>query len=119
MATAAPPFELEPKYDQYDFPLLPPNPASGHPGNLDEGQKAQVFQLRMLLEAEGCTKRLDTLTLVRTGERHSSWTVRRLGSKITDRILAAVPPRPEIRRHAGQEDVRSDSYLLRCGSNGV
>ncbi len=57
-------FTLDPKYDHYDFPIVPPNPRSGHPGNLTEEQIAQVHQLRLLLEAEGYTRRLDTLTLV-------------------------------------------------------
>lgn len=57
--------ELNPKYDHYDFPTTAPVAKPGHPGHLTEAQQAQVHQLRMLLEAEGYTKRLDTLTLVR------------------------------------------------------
>lgn len=56
--------ELDPKYDDYDYPIVAPNPQSGHPGNISEQQQAQVSQLRLMLEAQGCTKRLDTLTLV-------------------------------------------------------
>ena len=56
--------KLDPKYDNYDFPVIPPHPAPGHPGNLSATQEAQIAQLRMKLEAEGYTERLDTLTLV-------------------------------------------------------
>ncbi|CAK7208776.1 cytosolic factor, phosphatidylinositol/phosphatidylcholine transfer protein [Sporothrix curviconia] len=57
--------ELDPKYDNYDFPIVSPNDQSGHPGHLTAEQQAQVHQLRLMLEAQGCTKRLDTLTLLR------------------------------------------------------
>ena len=57
--------DLDPKYDNYDFPLESINAAPGFAGHLTEQQIAQVHQLRMLLEAEGFTARLDTLTLVR------------------------------------------------------
>jgi hypothetical protein len=57
--------ELDPKYDNYDFPTTPPRPQNGHPGYLTAQQQAQVNQLRLLLESEGYTERLDTLTLVR------------------------------------------------------
>jgi hypothetical protein len=56
--------ELDPKYDDYDFPTTAPIPQSGHPGHLTPEQQAQVHQFRMMLEAQGFTKRLDTLTLV-------------------------------------------------------
>ncbi|KAF6802159.1 Sec14 cytosolic factor [Colletotrichum sojae] len=57
--------ELDPKYDQFDYPTVAPTAQSGHPGHLTEEQKAQVAQLRLMLEAEGYTKRLDTLTMLR------------------------------------------------------
>ena len=57
-------FELDPKYDDYDFPTKAPVAQSGHPGYLTSEQQAQVNQLRLMLETEGYTKRLDTLTLV-------------------------------------------------------
>lgn len=56
--------KLDPKYDDYDFPVKAPVEQNGHPGYLNEMQQAQVEQLRLMLEAEGYTKRLDTLTLV-------------------------------------------------------
>jgi len=56
--------ELDPKYDDYDFPVTAPVFQNGHPGHLTTAQQAQVHQLRMMLEAQGYTKRLDTLTLV-------------------------------------------------------
>jgi hypothetical protein len=61
----SPTMELDPKYDDYDFPTVAPVAQSGHPGHLTPEQQAQVHQLRMILEAEGYTKRLDTLTMVR------------------------------------------------------
>jgi len=57
--------ELDPKYDQYDFPTVAPTPQKGHPGHTTPQEDAQVFQLRMMLEQEGYTERLDTLTLLR------------------------------------------------------
>ncbi|CAK7201885.1 cytosolic factor, phosphatidylinositol/phosphatidylcholine transfer protein [Sporothrix eucalyptigena] len=57
--------ELDPKYDNYDFPIVSPNDQSGHPGHLTAEQQAQVHQLRLMLEAQSYTKRLDTLTLLR------------------------------------------------------
>lgn len=59
--------ELDPKYDDYDFPTTSLIDEPGHPGHLKPEEQAQVHQLRMLLEAEGYTKRLDTLTLVGAG----------------------------------------------------
>ena len=56
--------ELDPKYDDYDFPVVAPVFQNGHPGHLTTAQQAQVHQLRLMLEAQGYTKRLDTLTLV-------------------------------------------------------
>ncbi|KAJ9148516.1 Sec14 cytosolic factor [Pleurostoma richardsiae] len=57
--------ELDPKYDDYDFPVVSTVTLSGHPGHLSPQQQAQVHQFRMMLEAQGFTKRLDTLTLLR------------------------------------------------------
>ncbi|VUC25417.1 unnamed protein product [Clonostachys rosea] len=57
--------ELNAKYDDYDFPYTAPEAQNGHAGFLTKEQIAQVEQLRMMLEAEGCTDRLDTLTLLR------------------------------------------------------
>lgn len=56
---------LDPKYDDYDFPTTSPDPQSGHPGHTTPEQDAQVSQLRMLLEQLGYKDRLDTLTLLR------------------------------------------------------
>lgn len=71
--------ELDPKYDDYDFPTTAPVAAPGHPGHLKPAEQAQVHQLRMLLEAEGCTKRLDTLTLV--GSSHADEISKKGGSE--------------------------------------
>lgn len=56
---------IDPKYDQYDFPTTAPEPQSGHPGHTTPEQDAKVHQLRVMLEQEGYTERLDTLTLLR------------------------------------------------------
>lgn len=63
-APASKELPLDPKYDNYDFPTTAPTPQNGHPGHTTPEQDAQIFQLRSLLEAEGYTKNLDTLTLV-------------------------------------------------------
>ncbi|KKY20177.1 putative phosphatidylinositol-phosphatidylcholine transfer protein [Diplodia seriata] len=57
--------KLNPKYDDYDFPTIPPDPLSGHPGNLTADQEKAVDDLRAALEKEGVTERLDTLTMLR------------------------------------------------------
>ncbi|KAK5995530.1 Sec14 cytosolic factor [Cladobotryum mycophilum] len=57
--------QLSEKYDNYDFPITPENPQPGHYGNINEIQAASVEQLRLMLEAEGYTNELDTLTLLR------------------------------------------------------
>jgi hypothetical protein len=64
MAAENPHMELDPKYDHYDYPTTSPNVHSGHPGHTTPEQDAQVYQLRMMLEAGGYKDRLDTLTLV-------------------------------------------------------
>lgn len=56
--------DIDAKYDNYDFPYEAKEPQDGHAGHLKPDQIAQVHQLRMMLEAEGFTDRLDTLTLV-------------------------------------------------------
>jgi hypothetical protein len=66
MASENPEMKLDPKYDHYDFPTTAPKKQNGHPGHTTPEQDAQVFQLRMKLEQDGYTERLDTLTLVRT-----------------------------------------------------
>jgi len=54
----------DPKWDNYNFPATNPTAPSGHPGHTDATQDAKVFQLRTMLEAEGCTERLDRNTMV-------------------------------------------------------
>lgn len=66
MASENPTMKLNAKYDDYDFPTTAPEKNPGHPGHLSAEQESQVEQLRLLLEAEGFTDRLDTLTLVCT-----------------------------------------------------
>lgn len=65
MAAENPAMKLDPKYDHYDYPTTAPEAKPGHPGHTTEAQQAQIEQLRMMLEADGHTKRLDTLTLLR------------------------------------------------------
>jgi hypothetical protein len=57
--------QLDPKYDDYDYPTTAPEPQPGHPGHTTKEQDAQVFQLRSMLESEGYKERLDTLSLLR------------------------------------------------------
>ncbi|KAF2400126.1 putative phosphatidylinositol transporter [Trichodelitschia bisporula] len=57
--------QLDPKYDNFDHPVVAPAPQNGHPGYTTPQQDAQLFQLRSILEQEGYTERLDTLTLLR------------------------------------------------------
>jgi hypothetical protein len=64
MALAQHEVQLDPKYDHYDHPIIAPAPQNGHPGYTTDVQDAQVHQLRSLLEQEGYTERLDTLTMV-------------------------------------------------------
>lgn len=63
-ASEAKKLELDPKYDDYEYPTTAPTPQNGHPGHTTPEQDAQVFQLRSMLEAAGYTKNLDTLTMV-------------------------------------------------------
>lgn len=65
--------DINAKYDDYDFPTKAAEKQDGHAGYLTEQQIAQVNQLRMLLEAEGFTERLDTLTLVRWHPYEEVW----------------------------------------------
>jgi hypothetical protein len=100
MAQPAPsPLQLDSKYDDYDFPTSAPTPQNGHPGYLTPEQQAQVHQLRLLLEQEGFTKRLDTLTLV-WGCASEAW-----HGPLTDGVVA-LPARSQVRCGAVQEDVR-------------
>jgi hypothetical protein len=62
---ANPHMDLDPKYDDYDYPTTAPETKSGHPGHTTKEQDAQVHQLRAMLEKEGYKDRLDTLTLLR------------------------------------------------------
>jgi len=65
MAAAGKQPELDPKYDDFDFPIISPNATPGYSGHNTPQQDAQVFQLRAMLEQAGYTQRLDTLTLLR------------------------------------------------------
>lgn len=56
--------DIDPMYDDYDYPTTATVPQNGHAGHLKPDQIAQVHQLRAMLKAEGCTDRLDTLSLV-------------------------------------------------------
>ena len=57
--------EFDPKYDHYDFPTVSVEARAGHPGYTTPEQDAQVHIMRHELEKAGCTKRLDTMTLLR------------------------------------------------------
>ncbi|KAL8243863.1 hypothetical protein R6Q59_010121 [Mikania micrantha] len=60
-----PEMTLDPKYDDFDYPVTAKTAQPGHPGHTTKEQDAQVFQLRSMLEQEGYKDRLDTLTLLR------------------------------------------------------
>jgi CRAL/TRIO, N-terminal domain len=60
-----PHMDLDPKYDDYDFPTTAPETQSGHPGHTTKEQDAKVHQLRGMLEQMGYRERLDTITLLR------------------------------------------------------
>ena len=60
-----PHMDLDPKYDDYDYPTTSPESQSGHPGHTTKEQDAAVHGLRMQLESEGYHERLDTLTMLR------------------------------------------------------
>lgn len=56
---------LDPKYDNYTYPITNPATGSGHPGHTTPEQDALVSKMREELEKEGHTERLDTINLVR------------------------------------------------------
>lgn len=64
-ADSNPKVDLDPKYDDYDYPTTSPETQSGHPGHTTKEQDAQVHQLRAMLEQAGYHERLDTFTLLR------------------------------------------------------
>ncbi|PVH79211.1 Sec14 cytosolic factor [Cadophora sp. DSE1049] len=57
--------DLTGKYDHYDFPTTAPTNQTGHSGHTTPEQDGKVHQLRMMLEGNGYSERLDTLTLLR------------------------------------------------------
>jgi hypothetical protein len=89
MASETPHLTLDAKHDDYDYPTIVPVPQSGHPGYLTPEQEAQVYQLRMKLEQDGYTERLDTLTLVRMLLIFYS-------PFCADEILVAISPSSEV-----------------------
>lgn len=97
--------ELDPKYDDYDYPTKAPVPQNGHPGYLTAVQQASVHQLRLMLESEGYTKRLDTLTLVRKDRRRKL-----MLHPFVDvfHLLASLPSGPKVRCQSRQANVRKE-----------
>ncbi len=57
--------DLDPKYDDYDFPTTAPEAQPGHPGHTTKEQDEKVRQLRSELEQLGYSERLDTLCMLR------------------------------------------------------
>lgn len=98
MATETPTMQLDPKYDDYDFPTVSRTTLSGHPGHTTPEQDAQVFQLRTKLEQAGYTDRLDTLTLV----RYNIITLPAIYTKIES---VAISASPEVRCRTFRTDV--------------
>lgn len=86
--------DIDAKYDHYDFPCQAKETQNGHAGHLTEAQIAQVHQLRMMLEAEGLTERLDTLTLVCIHVDDVLTTAIR--NQVLIFSLAALPPRSQV-----------------------
>lgn len=56
---------LDPKYDNYTYPITNPATGTGHPGHTTPEQDALVVRMREELVNEGHTERLDTINLVR------------------------------------------------------
>lgn len=106
--------ELDEKYDNFAkvhptvVPISDPKLAEkGYSGHLNEMQKAQLFQLRSVLEADGYTKELDTLTMV-------------CDSRSATRAMltpsqAAFSSCPQLRRRTVEEDVSFPLLLLNVG----
>lgn len=95
--------QLDPKYDDYDFPVVAPVKQDGHPGHLTTEQQEKVKQLRESLEKKGYTDRLDTLTL-------ASWTEVMCSScepaVLTWTVAAAIPACAQVRPGRYRDDVR-------------
>jgi len=104
MASENPSMKLDPNYDNYDYPTTSPNSQSGHPGHTTPEQDAQVYQLRMKLEADGYTERLDTLTLVRG---QSSILFPQI---LLTRGLATISTSPKVRCGTFRENVRCPNF---------
>lgn len=87
--------DLDPKYDDFDFPIVAPVKVNGHPGHLTPEQNAAVKQLRESLEKQGYTDRLDSLTLVcvPAGAEYGGHGDE---ATLTPSLAAAVPARPEV-----------------------
>lgn len=104
MAAVARKLELDPKYDNYDYPTTSATPQSGHPGYTTAEQDAKVHQLRMMLEQGGYKERLDTLTLVGSDEGVVE------DIRNTDYQTATIPPRKKVRRQPCKADVSNSSF---------
>lgn len=112
-ATNTPGIELDPKYDDYDYPVVAPVKQDGHPGHLTPEQIEKVKQLRASLESKGYTDRLDTLTLVCDGPRgHGPWG-RDYG--LTRMLTAAIPACAQVRPGCYRGDVRHPPGDLHAG----
>jgi len=90
MAAVPRKLELDPKYDNYDFPTTSATPQSGHPGFTTAEQDAKVHQLRMMLEQGGYRERLDTMTLVCADQE------RRKDIRILISQTATIPSRKKV-----------------------
>lgn len=99
--------DLDPKYDDYEYPVIAPTPQNGHPGHTTPEQDAQVFQLRSLLEQAGQKKNLDTLTLVGPACPTDALAVR-----VANAQSASVSPSTKVQCRDGETDVRIYGDLL-------
>lgn len=101
--------QLDPKHDDYDFPVVAPVPQDGHPGHLTPEQNEKVQQLRASLEQKGYTERLDTLTLVCWLQQRPPSSLPKTGlheANISSHVLAAIPARAQVRPGSFRGHVR-------------
>ena len=104
---AAPHLDLDPKYDDYDFPTTSSEPQSGHPGHTTKEQDAKVHQLRAELEKLAYKDRLDTFTLLRFLR------ARKFDVDLSKQMYATIPPAHRVMRLTS----RTGSSKTKNGAN--
>lgn len=94
--------------EEYGYPAVSHNTASGHPGHTTPEQDALLLQFRSELQKEGYTERLDTHTLVCFSSSYGASVVVSGHCKcltLHPLMIASIPPSKEIRSCTGQADV--------------